>query len=121
MVYDLGAGNGSFPLAMQKYAKKVVAVELDPALASDCRFRGIETIEDNFVNVSLDGAEVIYLFLNLMGNYAITKKIQEDNWHGTIISHFYPLMNDITDFIKPDEVIDVNIYGFRAPFLIYKI
>lgn len=106
---------------MSGYAKKVVAVEIDPMLAGDCKLRGLETIEDNFLNVNLENADVIYIFLNLMGNYAVTKKIQEEKWHGILISHFYPLMNDITDFIKPNEVINVNINGFRAPFLIYNI
>lgn len=121
VVYDVGAGNGSFCLAMQPYAKKVVAVEIDPLLASDCRYRGVETIEDNFVNVDLKEAEVLYLFLNFFGNYAITQKLKEENWHGTVISHFYPLLNSIYDLIKPDKIIDVNTGGFRAPFLIFNL
>lgn len=121
VVYDLGAGNGSFALAMQPYAKKVVAVEIDPLLASDCRYRGLETIQDSFMKVSIKEAEVIYLFLNLIGSYAITKRLQEEQWHGTVISHFWPLQNSLFDMIKPDKVIDVVLDGDRFPFLIYNL
>lgn len=121
VVYDLGAGNGSFALAMTQYAKKVVAVEIDPLLASDCRYRGLDTIEDSFMNIKLEDAGVIFIFLNLIGTYAITKKIQEDNWHGTLISHYYPLQNSMYDLLKPDKVIDVNVFGDKFPFLIYNL
>ena len=121
VVYDLGAGNGSFGLAMKPYAKRVVAVEIDQLLASDCRYRNLETIQENFMKVSVSEAEVIFLFLNLIGTYAITKKLQEENWHGTVISHYYPLQNSLDDLIKPDKVIDVVVDGDRFPFLIYNI
>lgn len=121
VVYDLGAGNGSFGLAMQPHAKRVVAVEIDPVLASDCRWRGLETIEQNFMKVPLQEAEVIFIFLNLIGTYALTKKLQEDGWHGTLISHYYPLQNSLNDIIKPDRVIDVIVDGDRFPFLVYNL
>lgn|SRR3990167_4146815 len=121
VIYDLGAGDGSFAEEMQKIAKKVVAVELDPILASDCKFRGLETIEDDFMKVSLKEAEVIYIFLNLMGTYALTKKLQDENWHGTLISHYYPLQHALHDIIKPDEMINVSINYHRFPLLIYKL
>lgn len=121
IVYDLGAGNGSFALAMSKYATRVIAVELDPVLASDCKYRGLETINEDFMRVPVKEADIIYVFLNLIGTYALTKKLKEEEWHGTLISHYYPLQNGLHDIIKPDKIIDVSINYHRLPFLIYNL
>mgnify|MGYP001579718376 CR=1 FL=1 len=121
IVYDLGAGDGSFAEEMQKYATRVIAVELDPVLAADCKYRGLEVINQDFMRVPVQEAEVIYIFLNLMGTYAITKKLQDEEWHGTLISHYYPLQNALHDIIKPDKIINVSINYHRFPLLIYNL
>lgn len=121
VVYDIGAGDGKFALAMTEYAKKVVAVESDEMYAGDCVLRGLETINTSFLNIPLYTAEVIFIFMSSIGNYALTHKLQDDNWHGTVISHYYPLMNSPTDLIKEDQLIDIKLPGLRLPFLVYNI
>lgn len=122
IVYEIGSGFGNFSRAMEKYAKKVIGIELENPLSNTQYFSdNIEIINDNFLKVDLKNAEIIYIFMGLVGNYALTKKLQDTNWHGTVISHFYPLMNDLTDLIKPNRVIDVNLGDSRFPFLIYNL
>ena len=118
VVYDLGAGEGAFLEAVQPYAKDVVAIEFNHRLAEKCRERGLYTIEEDFVSVNIHEADVIFCFLSLIGNYTLTKKLKRDDWHGTVISHFYPLQDSPLMAIPPDEVIDVND---RIPFLIYNL
>lgn len=116
VVFDIGAGDGYFARKMAVYAKEVVAVEIDNLFASICHESGIKTINDDFENVELD-CDVIYAFLSFVGNYMLTRKIERDGWHGTVISHFYPLGTDITNPMKPDETIHHN----GLPFLIYHV
>jgi len=117
VVYDLGAGNGNFALQMAQYAKKVVAVEIDETLAGDCRIRGLETIHGDFMDVDLSGAEVIYIFMSFFGTCALTNKLRELNWTGTVISQYYPLHTDLLAVEKPN----VTVFVDHIPYLVYKI
>ncbi len=121
VVFDVGAGDGSFAKEMQKYAKKVVAVEEDRSLWIYLIDGGLESINDDFMNVPLTDAEVIFVFMSFTGNYALTQKLKEEDWHGMVISHYYPLQETPVDWIKPDKVIDVNTDGVRFPLLIYNL
>jgi len=117
IVYDLGAGNGNLALQMAQYAKKVVAVELDETLAGDCQMRGLETIRDDFLNIDLSGAEVLYIFMSFFGTCALTNKLIQDGWHGTVISQYYPLHSSLIDIIKPKLI----VYHNNLPYLIYYV
>lgn len=117
VVYEIGAGSGSWAQAMSKYAKKVVCIENDPILADECESKGLETISDDFTKVDLKEADVIYIFMSMMGNYNLAKKIQKEGWHGTVISGLYPMFLDPTDPPSPDQIIQ----GEQIPLLIYQL
>lgn len=119
IVYDAGSGSGEFARAMAQYAKKVVGVELDSELAEMGQGKGIEVINDDFMNVDLSEAEVIYAYLSFIGNYALTRKLK--NWNGTVISLLYPLHDSLAAIIRPDEVIHVEQGDVAVPLLIYKL
>lgn len=120
-VYEIGGGEGEFAAAMAPYAKRVVSIEIDPALAAKAKGRGVETVNSSFEAVSLEPAEVIYSFLGFAGMYALTRKITEDGWRGTLVSHYYPMLENPAKPWEPDEIIHVNADGFRFPFLVYRI
>lgn len=121
VVYDLGAGEGTFAAAMFKYAKKVVAVESDEYLAVKYPWKGIKCICKDFMEVDLKEAEVLFVFLSFVGMYALSRKLMKDNWHGTVISHYYSLQDLTTRPIPPSEVIVAEIEGGAIPFLIFKV
>lgn len=115
-VYDLGAGYGDFALAMKQYATQVIAIEDDDMLAIHSRKRGVQTIIEDFLDVDLSKAEVIYIFMSFYGTMMLTKKLLKEDWHGTVISHYYPLHLNIAEPMKPDEFINEVV-----PFLIYHL
>lgn len=121
VVYDLGAGDGTFAQAMSEHAKKVVAVEMDGELSNKCSSRGIETINENFMNVDLSDADVIFIFMGLVGNYTLTKKLARDKWKGTVLSHYYPLQEMPMFPFMPNELIDVRVGNIEFPILRYEI
>ncbi len=71
VLYDLGAGDGRVVFEAAKHGAHGVAVEIDPALASLIRIRSeelglnnkITVIEDDFFNVYIGDATVIYQYL----------------------------------------------------------
>jgi 16S rRNA A1518/A1519 N6-dimethyltransferase RsmA/KsgA/DIM1 with predicted DNA glycosylase/AP lyase activity len=71
VLYDLGAGDGRVVLEAARLGAYGVAVEIDPALASLIRIRSeelglsnrITAIEDDFFNVYLGDATIIYQYL----------------------------------------------------------
>ena len=121
VVYEIGAGEGILASEIAKHAKKVVAIESNQVLGEKCIVRGIETKIGNFLEEDLSEAEVIFIFMSFVGNYALTKKLDADNWSGTVISHFYPLLDSMTELRKPTEVIDVNLINGRFPLMIYEL
>jgi SAM-dependent methyltransferase len=48
-VVDLGAGTGTFALALQPHVGRVVAVDASPAMVAFMRDRGIEAVEGGFL------------------------------------------------------------------------
>ena len=49
-VVDIGAGTGTFALALQPYVRRVVAVDASPAMVALMRNRGIEAVEGGFLS-----------------------------------------------------------------------
>lgn len=71
-VYELGSGDGEFLLEAAKHTgKKFVGIEIDPLRYLISRVRAklagldkkIKIIKDNFYNVNLEEADVLYLYL----------------------------------------------------------
>lgn len=123
VVYDIGAGDGKFAMMMGEHAKRVVAVESNEMYAGDCRLRGLEVIQDDFNNIDLEPAEVIYIFMSLFGTCALTLKLERDNWHGTVVSQYYPLHTSLTPsgVYTQDETIELQLGNGTIPFLVYNI
>lgn len=118
-VYEVGAGDGLFAQALAPYCKYVRAIEVDPDLAKRCRLRGIDTFEQDFMSSDFADADVIFAFLNPVGMWALGRKLQLQQWHGTIISHTWPLRNKWMKEVQPKEVIEVYDYDTYFPILIY--
>ena len=120
-VCDIGSGDGYFARAMKQYTENVRGIESDPDLALTSNNWGIPTRCDDFMAADFSQDEVLYTFMSFMGLYALTRKLAKENWHGTVISLYYPLHQDITNPYIPTEVIHVDAGSFQAPALIYKI
>jgi|ERR1035437_388805 predicted rRNA methylase YqxC with S4 and FtsJ domains len=116
VVYDLGSGDGTFALSLAQYAKEVVAVELDIQLVLESRSRGVRTINEDYLTVDLFGAEVLFIFMSFYGTMLLTKRLKELNWHGIVISHYYPLHETIVYPKLPNLVINNS-----CPLLIYTV
>jgi len=119
VVYDLGAGDGKFAKAMGRFAKRVVAVETDPRLALECKWAGLETIQQSYMKIDLSKAEILYVFMGFVGLYALTKKLRKDNWHGILISHYYPMQDEPGKAVPANLIIDVEHEDGIFPLLIY--
>jgi SAM-dependent methyltransferase len=54
-VVDIGAGTGTFALAVQPYVGRVIAVDASPAMVTLMRTRGIEAVEGGFLTYEHEG------------------------------------------------------------------
>jgi hypothetical protein len=116
-VLELGAGDGKFAQALAQYAKQVIAVESDIFYASQSLdIPTIKTLFGDIQGVNLHQAQVLYFFLSFCGAYNITQLIKNSNWHGTVISRYYPLHDDPTNYWIPDRIVHADL-----PFLIYTL
>jgi len=57
-VVDIGAGTGSFVLAVQPYVGRVIAVDASPAMVALMRSRGIEAVEGGFLTYDHEDGQV---------------------------------------------------------------
>ena len=57
-VVDLGAGTGTFALAVQPYVGRLIAVDASPAMVALMRSRGIEAVEGGFLTYEHEGGQV---------------------------------------------------------------
>jgi ubiquinone/menaquinone biosynthesis C-methylase UbiE len=57
-VVDIGAGTGTFALAVQPYVGRVIAVDASPAMVSLMRSRGIEAVEGGFLTYEHEEEQV---------------------------------------------------------------
>lgn len=57
-VVDIGAGTGTFALALQPYVGRVVAVDASPAMVALMRARGIEAVQGGFLTYAHEGDQV---------------------------------------------------------------
>lgn len=116
VVYDLGAGEGNWAKAMSLYASKVICVEADSVLAKQCFIKDLRVELEDYLLVDISRADVLYIFMSFYGTMMLTKRLIKEDWHGTIISHYYPLHLNMAQPIKPDLFINGLV-----PFLIYNL
>jgi len=57
-VVDVGAGTGTFALAVRPYVGRVIAVDTSPAMVALMRERGIEAVEGGFLTYDHAGPQV---------------------------------------------------------------
>jgi SAM-dependent methyltransferase len=57
-VIDIGAGTGTFALAVQPHVRRVIAVDASPAMVALMRARGIEAIEGGFLTYEHEDRQV---------------------------------------------------------------
>ena len=57
-VLDIGAGTGTFALAVRPYVGRLVAVDPSPAMVALMRERGVEAVQGGFLSYEHDGAPV---------------------------------------------------------------
>lgn len=121
VVCDVGAGDGAFAVAMSPYAKEVIGLEIDPTITP--LFRGVAGVKMEYVNFmeyDFSKVEVIYCFLSFVGMYNLAAKLERDDWHGTIISNFYPYQslsagrsgNLTFEGVKPVIHVDLGYVAF---------
>lgn len=122
VVFDVGAGNGRLTEFIAKFAKRAVAIEILEDKADECRRRGLETIQGDFLEVDFKEADVIVCFLSLIGNWAITEKLRRDKWKGTVVSYFWPLQ-DIPCIPLPHKLMITvdDRHGTIIPLLVYEV
>lgn len=109
-VVDLGAGDGDFLREIQPYAKEVTGYEISDFDAPSY------VKKKNFLDADLSEFEVIYCFLNSFAMYAVGKMIEDQSWHGILISLFYKLPDR-----EPSETIDVKMRTARFPLHVYRL
>jgi SAM-dependent methyltransferase len=57
-VIDIGAGTGTFALAVRPHVGHVIAVDASPAMVASMRARGIEAVQGGFLTYERDGRQV---------------------------------------------------------------
>jgi SAM-dependent methyltransferase len=109
VLYDLGAGDGRVVLEAAKLGAYGVAVEIDPALASLIKIRSeelglsnkITVIEDDFFNVYIGDATIIYQYLYPSISEKLKHKYIRELRIGTrIIAYNLPIPGWIPVIIK---------------------
>lgn len=120
-VYEVGAGGGDFAKAILPLASRVKAIECDHELAQQCRAKGLETLEMDYMNADYADADVIFCFLNPVGMWALGRKLHAQRWHGILLSHTWTLKNLQMMDVMPKEVIEVIDYDVHFPILVYKL
>ncbi|MEM4673018.1 MAG: class I SAM-dependent methyltransferase [Sulfolobales archaeon] len=86
VVYDLGCGDGRIVIAATKRGAKAVCVELNPDLIArameNARKHGVDHmirfIQDDFMNVDLSDASVVYMYLLTSVNEMLKPKLAKE-------------------------------------------
>ncbi len=91
VLYDLGCGDGRVAIEAAKRGAKAVCIEINPALIERARENAlregvahrIEFINENFFNVDLSRATVVYMYLLTSVNKALRPKLETELKSGT--------------------------------------
>jgi len=122
--YDLGCGDGRVVIkAVKEGAKKGVCVELNPSLIEKARENAkVENVQDkitfineDFFNVSLEDATIVYMYLLTSVNKALKPKLESELIEGTRI---ITLDFEIPGW-KPIQVIEVSLPMRTARLFLY--
>lgn len=122
--YDLGCGDGRVVIkAVKEGAKKGVCVELNPTLIEKARENAklenvtnrIAFINDDFFNVSLSEATVIYMYLLTSVNKALKPKLESELVNGTRI---ITLDFEIPGW-RPVQIIEISLPMRTARLFLY--
>jgi len=120
VVYDLGCGDGRVVIEAALRGAKAVCVEINKELIARAEERArklgvidrIEFINDDFFNVSLSDATVIYMYLLTSVNKMLKPKLSRETRLGTrIVTLDFEIPN-----WKPVHVVRVSL-GYREAIL----
>ena len=111
VVYDLGCGDGRVLFTAMEEFKVAIAVgydldqEMVEALEKRIRDAGmvgrIAAIQANFMEVDLNPATIVTLYLTTSGNAKLRQKLETELKPGTrVVSHDFPIHGWVTD--QPD-------------------
>ncbi len=126
-LYDLGCGDGRILfVAAQKFGANAVGVELSSKLVKDATERAlrlglqrqVKVIEGNMLDVNLQAADVVTLYLMRLSNERLKPNLRKQLKPGArVVSHDYPIPG-----WKPQRVESVSvlqrvhtIYVYRMP------
>ena len=126
-LYDLGCGDGRILfVAAQKFGANAVGVELSSKLVKDATDRilqlglqrQVKVIEGNLMDVNLQSADVVTLYLMRLSNERLKPNLRKQLKPGArVVSHDYPIPG-----WKPQRVESISvlqrlhtIYVYRMP------
>ncbi|MEM1644503.1 MAG: class I SAM-dependent methyltransferase [Ignisphaera sp.] len=122
--YDLGCGDGRVVIkAVKEGAKKGVCVELNPSLIEKAKENAklenvqgkIAFINDDFFNVPLGDATIVYMYLLTSVNKALKPKLESELIEGTRV---ITLDFEIPGW-KPVQIIEVSLPMRTARLFLY--
>lgn len=119
---DLGCGDGALVKAIRDAGGSSRGIE------SDIRWQptwdrdelGVEVAD--FLSVPLPKEVVLFAFLSFVGTWNLTVKIKKEEWHGTVITHYYPLHFFPGIYMRPKNMLVVPLPdGGSVPLLVYDL
>ena len=77
IVYELGCACGDLMISMQRYAKEVVGMEINPERVRVCKERNLNVIESNVFKDSIPKADVYYIWIETDDLSLLVKRITD--------------------------------------------
>ena len=120
VVYDLGCGDGTaLDIAATEFGAKGVGIEIDPLryLFSKIRFKingfdkKVKIIKDNFHNVNLSNASVIFAYLVPKALARLRPKFLRELKPGTLLVSFRYKIN--LPLVVYDKTNDIYLYKIK--------
>lgn len=126
MVYDLGCGDGRILItAAQRHKAKGVGVELSERLAKAAMAKidqlrlddQIKIIHGNLLDVSLEPADVVTIYLDTGSNDILRPKLEKQLKPGArVVSHDFEVRG-----WKPDSVEKVHVFNRHHTIYMYRM
>lgn len=125
-LYDLGCGDGRILfVAVQKFGANAVGVELSSKLVKDTTERALQlglqrqvkVIEGNLLQVDLQAADVVTLYLMRLSNERLKPNLRKQLKPGArVVSHDYPIPG-----WKPQRVESVSVLQRMHTIYVYRM
>ena len=125
-LYDLGCGDGRILfVAVQKFGANAVGVELSSKLVKDTTERAlrlglqrqVKVIEGNLLQVDLQAADVVTLYLMRLSNERLKPNLRKHLKPGArVVSHDYPIPG-----WKPQRVENVSVLQRMHTIYVYRM